>query len=51
LTMAATAGCALILSSVLLVELGGPLLARLRGGALRPPASAPPTAQPRLRLP
>jgi len=54
LTVAATAGCALILSSVLLVELGAPLLARLRGGAVRRPAApspAIPTAQPRLRLP
>ena len=54
LTMAATAGCALILSSVLLVELGGPLLARLRGGATRGSASGPPAsprAEPRLRLP
>jgi drug/metabolite transporter (DMT)-like permease len=49
LTMAATAGCALILSSVLLVELGGPLLVWLRGGA--PPPSASPSAAPRLRLP
>ena len=54
LTMAATAGCALILSSVLLVELGAPLLARLRGGAVRRSASGPaasPSGQPRLRLP
>jgi drug/metabolite transporter (DMT)-like permease len=54
LTVAATAGCALILSSVLLVELGAPALARLRGGTVRGAASGPPAsprAQPRLRLP
>ena len=54
LTAAAMAGCALILFSVLMVELGAPLLTRLRGGAARSPAAAPsatPRAQPRLRLP
>ena len=42
------------LQRVLMVELGAPLLARLRGGAVRGPASASPaldSAQPRLRLP
>jgi drug/metabolite transporter (DMT)-like permease len=39
LTTAAMAGCALILFSVLMVELGAPLLARLRGRAVRGPAS------------
>ena len=48
LTVIATVGCALILASVLMVELGAPLLARLRGGAVRAPAA---TAEPRLRLP
>ena len=53
LTVIATVGCALILASVLMVELGAPLLARLRGGATGGPAapSATPSAQPRLRLP
>ncbi len=54
LSVIATVGCALILASVLLVELGAPLLTRLRGGAVRGPTSAPPatqSAQPRLRLP
>lgn len=37
LTVIATIGCALILASVLTVELGAPLLTRLRGGAFRPP--------------
>ena len=48
LTWTATAGCALILSSVLLVELGAPALARLRGRASSP---ASPRAEPRLKLP
>jgi drug/metabolite transporter (DMT)-like permease len=54
LTVIATVGCALILASVLMVELGAPLLARLRGGAIRapaPPAPAAVRAEPRLRLP
>jgi drug/metabolite transporter (DMT)-like permease len=52
LTVAATVGCALILFSVLMVELGAPLLARLRSGATRGPASGPPgspRAEPRAR--
>ena len=48
LSVIATVGCALILASVLMVELGAPLLARLRGVAA-PPAA--PGAEPRLRLP
>jgi drug/metabolite transporter (DMT)-like permease len=54
LSAIAIVGCALILASVLMVELSAPLLARLRGGATRGPAAAPPatpSAQPRLRLP
>jgi drug/metabolite transporter (DMT)-like permease len=54
LTPAASAGCALILFSVLMVELGAPLVTRLRGGAARGSASGPPaspSAAPRLRLP
>ena len=48
LTVMATVGCALILASVLTVELGAPLLARLRGRA-SPAAAA--RGEPRLRLP
>ena len=54
LTVIATGGCALILASGLMVELGAPVLARLRGGAVRDPAAAAPaapTVEPRLRLP
>jgi drug/metabolite transporter (DMT)-like permease len=54
LSVIATVGCALILASALMVELGAPLLARLRSGAARgpaPPAPAAPRAEPRLRLP
>jgi drug/metabolite transporter (DMT)-like permease len=43
LTAVASAGCALILFSVLIVELGPPLLARLRGAAIRSPEAAPTT--------
>jgi drug/metabolite transporter (DMT)-like permease len=49
LTMIAAVGCALILASVLMVELGAPLLAWLRGAAAPPPAGQ--RAAPRLRLP
>ena len=50
LTVIATLGCALILASVLMVELGAPLLAWLRGATAPPPPAAP-RAAPRLRLP
>ena len=44
LTVTATVGCGLILASVLMVEFGAPLLARLRGGGLATPAL--PTIEP-----
>ena len=43
LTVTATVGCGLILASVLMVEFGAPLLARLRGGADRAPAALEPS--------
>jgi drug/metabolite transporter (DMT)-like permease len=43
LTAVATAGCALILSSVLIVEVGPPLLARLRRATARNPEADPAT--------